>query len=227
MAAAGFANRSVFPRETILGDPNVIFHAFTLVPDPGIIGSSRDFASGPVIPNSLFPIAESVDTWKSGTLIFDNEDEVLGLRPTDQPYEGVSHRVRGLSYWNRGANSLGDWEFRWSLRDSQGNGWDIVAPFQIVAELPELAGDFNQDGAADAADYVIWRNGLGTTYIQEEYDIWRADFGRTAGSGAALASVKSLPAVPEPSALMIAWIAAIGISVRTTRRAVSRKLPLA
>jgi hypothetical protein len=194
------------------------------VPDPGIIGSSRDFASGPVIPNSLSPIEESVDTWKNGTLIFDNEDTVLGVRPTDQPHDGWSHRVRGLSYWNRGANALGDWEFRWSLRDAEGNGWDIVAPFRVVAELP--AGDFNQDGAVDAADYVFWRDRVGTTFIQEEYDIWRADFGKTAGSGAALAVTDSSSSVPEPSALVTTCIAAICISTGITpRRTTSQPRP--
>jgi hypothetical protein len=223
-AAAGFVNRSVFLREALAGNPNVMFSAFMLVPDPGITGSSRDFASGPVIPSSLFPIAESAETWKDGALNFDHGDGPLHIRPTDQPYDGISHRVRGLSYWNRGGNTLGNWEFRWSLRDAQDNGWDIVAPFQIVAELPELAGDFNQDGAVDAADYVIWRKGLGTTYIQEEYDLWRADFGKTVGSGGALAGPISLPAAPEPAALVIAGIAAVGVgtAVRSTRRAVRR-----
>ena len=40
-----------------------------------------------------------------------------------------------------------------------------------------LAGDYNQNGTVDAADYVVWRNGLGTTYTQDHYDIWRANFG--------------------------------------------------
>ena len=32
-----------------------------------------------------------------------------------------------------------------------------------------IAGDFNTDGTVDAADYVVWRNGLGTTYAQNDY----------------------------------------------------------
>ncbi len=38
-----------------------------------------------------------------------------------------------------------------------------------------LAGDFNDDGIVDAADYVVWRNEIGTP---AGYDMWRANFGR-------------------------------------------------
>jgi hypothetical protein len=44
-------------------------------------------------------------------------------------------------------------------------------------------GDYNHDGAINAADYVVWRKGLGTDFIAEDYHIWRAYFGHTAASG--------------------------------------------
>ncbi len=34
-------------------------------------------------------------------------------------------------------------------------------------------GDFNGDGRVDAADYVLWRRGFGTTYNQNDYNNWR------------------------------------------------------
>ncbi len=75
-----------------------------------------------------------------------------------------------------------------------------------VARIPEslLPGDYNHNGVVDAADYIVWRKGLGTTYTQSDYEVWRAHFGQTAGSGTALPSAESLPvAVPEPSALVL------------------------
>ena len=33
-----------------------------------------------------------------------------------------------------------------------------------VATVAGLAGDFNGNGVVDAADYVVWRKGLGTTF---------------------------------------------------------------
>ena len=64
--------------------------------------------------------------------------------------------------------------------------------FLAAAGLP---GDFNSDGAVNAADYIILRKGLGTTYTQAAYDVWRSHFGQTAGSGSA-------GVVPEPNALL-------------------------
>jgi arylsulfatase A-like enzyme len=50
---------------------------------------------------------------------------------------------------------------------------------------PFLPGDFNLDGMVDTVDYVVWRKGLGTTYTQTDYDVWRANFGAgSAGNGA-------------------------------------------
>ena len=73
-----------------------------------------------------------------------------------------------------------------------------------------LPGDYNQNGVVDAADYVVWRKGLGITYTQEHYNIWRANFGRTPGSGAAIPSAATLSAaVPEPAA----WAMMLGASV--------------
>jgi hypothetical protein len=74
--------------------------------------------------------------------------------------------------------------------------------------MPAIFGDFNADGTVDAADYVVWRNGLGTTYTQTDYNTWRANFGRSAaavafGATAGLSSTAN-PAVPEPTSLTLA-----------------------
>ena len=34
-----------------------------------------------------------------------------------------------------------------------------------------LYGDYNRNGIVDAADYAVWRKGLGTTYTQNDYDV--------------------------------------------------------
>jgi mannan endo-1,4-beta-mannosidase len=82
--------------------------------------------------------------------------------------------------------------------------WNIAAP---------LAGDFNDDGSVDAADYVVWRslagqNGTGLVADSdldghvdaEDYAFWASQFGLTAGGGA---SFGGLPAVPEPAAALL------------------------
>jgi hypothetical protein len=65
-----------------------------------------------------------------------------------------------------------------------------------------LAGDFNTDGIVDAADYVVWRDGLDSIYTLEEYEVWRAHFGETAG-GAPPPST----AIPEPGCTLLVFIA--------------------
>jgi hypothetical protein len=57
----------------------------------------------------------------------------------------------------------------------------------------------NNNNVVDAADYVVGRQGLGTTYDQNDYKVWRAHFGTSLGpvSGAAIPSAEPLlAAVP-------------------------------
>jgi hypothetical protein len=88
-----------------------------------------------------------------------------------------------------------------------------------VADLPgqtTLVGDFNKDGTVDAADYVVWRKGLGTTNTEDDYNDWKANFGATLGSGSfATASFESPEsAVPEPSSFLPLVLAVTCVSER-------------
>jgi hypothetical protein len=78
-----------------------------------------------------------------------------------------------------------------------------------------LQGDYNDDGRVDAADYVVWRNGLGTTYTQDDYNTWRAHFGQTVGNGA---GANSNAAVPEPTTLITIVAALIGCAMAKARQ---------
>ncbi len=92
--------------------------------------------------------------------------------------------------------------------------YDPTTVRMVVADetMATLPGDFNGDFAVDAADYVVWRNGLGTIFTQDDYDDWRANFGRTFGSGAgSTAASASNGAVPEPeSALLLVFGLLVG-----------------
>jgi hypothetical protein len=78
---------------------------------------------------------------------------------------------------------------------------------------PAAFGDYNLDGAVDAADYVIWRATLGKTVSalsgadgsgngvvdQADYHVWRSNFGRTLAAGLpAIASAAWIEAGGEP-----------------------------
>ena len=62
---------------------------------------------------------------------------------------------------------------------------------------PVLAGDYNNNNVVDAADYVLWRENNGTnntlpndpiggTIDVDQYNQWKANFGKTPGAGSAL-----------------------------------------
>ena len=89
----------------------------------------------------------------------------------------------------------------------------------MAAVLPGVPCDYNGDGVCDAADYVVWRNNLGTNNVilndptpgnvdQSDYDFWRTRFGNTAGSGAAVT------VTPEPSTFFLAITALATLSTR-------------
>jgi hypothetical protein len=70
-----------------------------------------------------------------------------------------------------------------------------------------VPGDFNRDGAVDAADYTSWRDSLGSRYHPDHYNLWKTNFGATLpGGNAALDSAETYHAVAEPSR---SWIIAL------------------
>lgn len=90
----------------------------------------------------------------------------------------------------------------------------INAPIDIVALPFGLPGDYNDDDAVDAADYVVWRKSP-TSHggTPGGYNTWRANFGNPApGSG----SGPLANGVPEPSTAMLLILAAVA---RRRRRA--------
>jgi glycoprotein endo-alpha-1,2-mannosidase len=81
----------------------------------------------------------------------------------------------------------------------------------ILRSATALAGDFNFDGFVNAADYVVWRNGVEIAPTQENYNLWRGNFGQPSGSAS---GANAIAIVPEPATLMLLIVAAIGLSSR-------------
>lgn len=99
----------------------------------------------------------------------------------------------------------------------------------VVADLtPFQPGDYTGDGIVDTADYILWRNTLGSTTelaadgtgngIIDEGDwvIWRQNFGETITDGIpGAASAADVP-IPEPGACVLVILGAVSVS--TLRR---------
>jgi hypothetical protein len=116
------------------------------------------------------------------------------------------------------------------------DGLTLQGVVQYIGGTGGVTGDFNGNGAVDAADYVLWRNGDalqnegGITpgaATPEDYNTWRANFGRTPGAGSSLASSS---AVPEPASWFLALLVSaftLGVRKRSMVRCVagSREVP--
>jgi hypothetical protein len=99
------------------------------------------------------------------------------------------------------------------------NGWGYYTtsegsnpPIYYFDRQPH--GDFNHNGTVEAADYAVWRKGVGSTYSADDYTTWRANFGKSApGVGAGSLAV----AVPEPGAWALVVMGVATVFLRIPR----------
>jgi hypothetical protein len=99
----------------------------------------------------------------------------------------------------------------------------VIMETRIEQNTIDLPGDYNRDSVVDAADYLVWRDRLGNTASlanddtpgvgQDDYDRWRANFGR-AGELITAAALGSHSAVPEPASALIAFVAVLALALR-------------
>jgi T5SS/PEP-CTERM-associated repeat protein len=130
---------------------------------------------------------------------------------------GISGTFDTTSFPNIG----GGLEFRLNYSPS-----DVTLAVVVDSGTAPLAGDYNRDGAVDAADYVVWRNALGgSTSLPnddtpgvgpDDYSRWRSNFGRTAAAVATSSAASS--ATPEPASILMAMLAAVLLNANTARR---------
>ncbi len=141
LAAQGYHQGDVFSVAEIT-DPSAIHLGFVVVPAASApTGSSFDFNSGPILPNASLPIVVQGDVYHNGVL-FEAGPGAFFLRLTgDANFDGRSHFIVNLwensLYARPGLVDLsGDYEYRVSLRDTGGVGYDITASFRVQA-VPE------------------------------------------------------------------------------------------
>ena len=114
--------------------------------------------------------------------------------------------------------------------------WDTSQLYTTgVLSVTGMAGDYNDDGNVDAADYVVWRNSLGQGVTlpndttpgivgPEDYTVWRVNFGASAGGSGATTGLPSSAnaTVPEPAtwafSLSTLCLLALGIGRRRPGR---------
>jgi hypothetical protein len=189
--------------DNITGTPIVVYNAAwsstVINPDPPGAGTRPFDFRIPLESPYFYNPAE-------GNLLYDIIREMPG------PGNGLARSDLDLS------DAFSEKQDIWSEQLGVDSPVSFPARFTSINEyvfVPVTPGDYNRDGTVDAADYVVWRKGLGTIYTQANYDLWRANFGQTIGSGAALPSADPLSiAVPEPSTMLLAGMASLGLLLR-------------
>ena len=110
-------------------------------------------------------------------------------------------------------------------------GGGFSTGFQVI-EVIGIQGDYNANGAIDAADYVVWRKSAGTTNVlpndtlggtigAPQYNLWRARFGQTSSasaSGNGNDSTDLTAAVPEPSVAVQLSVLTVALAISTWHR---------
>lgn len=109
-----------------------------------------------------------------------------------------------------------------------GRMWQVRYSVNAVTLAVTLAGDYNDNGIVDAADYTVWRNLFGAVNDPRadgdtngvvnvaDFNVWKANFGLSAGAGAVVLAAN----VPEPTTLayVTVLLALLANSPRTLRR---------
>jgi parallel beta-helix repeat protein len=132
------------------------------------------------------------------------------------------HLLAAAAAINKGTNLLAPVIDIEALPRPSGGVFDIGA---YEWQLPMLTGDYNSDRKVDIADFVLWRNTMGTSVARfsgadgdgsgvvdaADYAVWRTHFGATAAGA-------SVGFVPEPESIVLATSMLIAMHLIRGRR---------
>lgn len=139
VAALGFHEGVQFKTREFTA-PAGIYLVFMVVPAPGVTGSSPDFASGPIIPNTIFPIdVVGTNAHNGKPFSFLGHAVVPPLDGTiGAPFDGLDGHSHFPMFWADnadfgppGAKLDGTYRFSITMLDSQGNGYVIEAHYTL------------------------------------------------------------------------------------------------
>ena len=176
------------------------FDVTTLQSGKLLVGLLDPITSGPAFTSLHFSIT------REGAVV---EDQTFATPAAATTY--FNDHVLDLGALKTGVTGTLDITFSLDMTTLD-NGSRYGANF-LVADvgLVSLPGDYSNNGIVDAADYVLWRkfNNTATTLPNDstpgtnasDYNVWRARFGQSPGSGSGT-SVNA--AVPEPATLSAA-----------------------
>jgi hypothetical protein len=189
------------------GVPNAVVATASL--PPAAVPGLQSFVSFDV---SSFQVTVS----STDVLAFALKKDGFDGGPYIMPFMLNNSYPAGSSY----RRTLSDPPGPWIIQDNRDYGFKTYVVTEVTSMLP---GDYNQNGAIDAADYTVWRdlflvddailpNDPTPGVIDEgDYAYWKTHFGESLdqpGGGA------TLP-VPEPSQFTLALLGFCGLAARS------------
>jgi hypothetical protein len=205
---------AIFGNKAIVGNPSTGYGAAYIF----------DVTTGQELyklePSGFIPSPPYFDSGFGGSVAINGNTAIVGARWEDAAYlfDVTTGEFLKKLY---GPPNEGTFGLRVAISDNLAvvgsrfeNNWTGAAYVFDVSRNLVLAGDFNTDGTVDAADYIVWRNGLGMTYTQADYNILRANFGRSAAGAAAVADTlgKGNPgSIPEPASALLLFVGVMSL----------------
>ena len=140
LAPLGFHDADEFSEAQFSGR-NGVYFTWMNVPSPAnsATGSSPDLTSGPIIPNSIFPITLEITTTRNGV----QYDPVYNFSVPaldgnlDPPFDldGHSHfsiiGADGAGFGPPDTPVRGHYQYQEVMKDKDGNGWVFTVPFDV------------------------------------------------------------------------------------------------
>ena len=186
---------------------------------------------------------ENETYWQTGTLFDDSVDHLteVGAYSSATSHYGLADTEGLLYQWTEGSRLAYEKNFpvyrggAWYYdSDSSGAGHRNLYSFPYAASYhwfglrlaspapPGLAGDYNDDGAVDAADYTIFQDNLGldaavlggngsgaATVVGADYLLWKDQFGQSIATGSGANTI------PEPAT---GWLLLLTATLTYCRR---------
>jgi hypothetical protein len=119
--------------------PNAVWAVWMTVPSPGTTGSSPDFKSGPIIPNTLFPIHVTGQAFRNNQFwdpFLANFDVPPLTDKLSCPFSVDGHSHFPIFFADNSSFGpvgpiTGHYEYRITMTDTTGNGWSIILKFTV------------------------------------------------------------------------------------------------
>lgn len=136
MASLGFHEGVQFAKDEFSNGMG-LWVVWMNVPAPGVTGSSPDFASGPIIPNDLFPIhVEGKDYHNGAFFSVLGAFDVVSFRDAGFDVDDGSHFpiffADNADFGPPGAKFNGSYTYVMTIVDASGNGWTVEAHFTVA-----------------------------------------------------------------------------------------------